>query len=254
MLQRRWIIGSLAILCGVLAAIFWFTRPHSGAVVDEAKLAGRDASSFPAADEKDFLRDMDGGIELTPDEVKGRNMWVVWSAGNDRFWDGITQSTFGAFDLLKVVTSHPGQKYNRDSRWSGLGMINEPCFDKASAPDPKRFGLWLDVRRGDCAPDPFANEKKYPGVAVGARGKTVPVGSFYGEPTGIVGLRLFGNPAFNEDAARIGIPNAIIPIPPTITTRTWSGLIASACHAGCATSAQAQPIRPPIRPSRPGPT
>ena len=51
-------------------------------------------------------------------------------------------------------------------------------------------------------PDPFANETKYPGVKLGARGKTVPVGSYYGEPTGVVGLRLFPNPDFDEQGAQ----------------------------------------------------
>jgi hypothetical protein len=41
---------------------------------------------------------------------------------------------------------------------------------------------------------------KYPGVQIGARGKTVPVSSYYGEPTGVVGLRLFPNPDFDEKA------------------------------------------------------
>ena len=45
-------------------------------------------------------------------------------------------------------------------------------------------------------------QTKYPGVAIGARGKTVPVGSYYGEPTGVVGLRLFPNPDFDEKARR----------------------------------------------------
>ncbi len=39
-------------------------------------------------------------------------------------------------------------------------------------------------------------------MAVGARGKNLPVGSYYGEPTGIVGLRLFPNPAFDAAAAK----------------------------------------------------
>ena len=44
---------------------------------------------------------MDGGIPLTSDEVKGRNMWIVWTGGNDRLWDKLTNLTFGSFDLLK---------------------------------------------------------------------------------------------------------------------------------------------------------
>jgi hypothetical protein len=42
--------------------------PEPGTVKDEAMLAERDAKSFPAADE-DYFKQMDGGIELTVDEV-----------------------------------------------------------------------------------------------------------------------------------------------------------------------------------------
>ena len=56
------------------------------------------------------------------------------------------------------------------------------------------------MRDPACPPDPFANADKYPGVQIGARGRTVGVGSYYGEPTGIVGLRLFPNPAFDAEA------------------------------------------------------
>ncbi|HEV2677471.1 MAG TPA: hypothetical protein VGV37_23275 [Aliidongia sp.] len=171
--------------------------------MDEASKSGRDAASLLTASE-DYFHDMDGGVALGADEIKGRNMWLVWTGGNDRFWDGMTASTFGAFDLLKVVTSHPGQKFGRESRWNYLGLVNEPCFEKPTGGDPQRFHLWLDVRKDGpgCGPDPFADEIKYPGIRIGARGKTVPVGSFYGYPTGIVGLRLFPNPAFDEAAAQ----------------------------------------------------
>jgi cytochrome c2 len=169
--------------------------------VDEARQAGRSAQSFPPADE-DYFHDMDGGLALSPDEVKGRNMWLVWTGGNDRLWDKLTNLTFGAFDLLKILSSSPGLKYSRDNRWTYLGLVNEPCFTKATGPNPDRYGLWLDVRSKDCPPDPFENAQKYPGVAVGARGKNIPLGSYYGYPTGIVGLRLFPNPAFDEAAAR----------------------------------------------------
>ena len=58
------------------------------------------------------------------------------------------------------------------------------------------------ARDPSCPPDPFENENKYPGVKIGARGKNIPVGSYYGYATGIVGLRLFPNPAFDEAAAK----------------------------------------------------
>ena len=177
-------------------------KPEPGTVFDEARVAQRAAASFPAADE-DFFHDMDGGMQLTPEEIKGRNTWLVWTGGNDRFWDKMVNASAGALDFLKILSSHPKlTKYSRDNRWEYFGLVNSPCFEKATGPDPKRFNLWLDKRRADCPPEPFENEQKYPGVKVGARGNTVEVGSFYGYETGIVGLRLFPNPDFDEAAAQ----------------------------------------------------
>src|SRR2546422_10855628 len=120
--------------------------PAPGTVLDEALLANRSADSFRAADE-DHFHDMDSGIALTLDEPQGRNTWIVWTGGNDRFWDAIGTSSFGALDFLKTLSSHPSLKFSRDTRWRYLGLVNEPCFEKATGPDPERFGLWLDKRK-----------------------------------------------------------------------------------------------------------
>jgi cytochrome c5 len=177
--------------------------PNPGEVQDEARLAGRSAASFPAADE-DYFHDMDGGVALTPEEIKGRNMWIVWTGGDDKMWDTLTVNSVGTLDLLKTISSYPDPKLkaNRDNRWTYLGLVNEPCFKKATGPAPDRYDLWLDERDPSCPPDPFENESKYPGVKIGARGKNMPVGSYYGYATGIVGLRLFPNPDFDEAAAK----------------------------------------------------
>jgi hypothetical protein len=188
-------------ICLLLSSAGLADLARGQAVIDEARQVGRSAQSFPAADE-DYFRAMDGGIALTPDEVKGRNMWLVWTGGNDRLWDELTNLTFGSFDLLKILSSYPGLKYSRDNRWNYFGLVNEPCFTKATGPNPLRFGLWLDVRSADCPADPFENAEKYPGVAIGARGRNIPAGSYYGYPTGIVGMRLFPNPDFDEAAAK----------------------------------------------------
>ena len=219
-------------------------------VVDEARQAGRTPQSLPPADE-DYFHAMDGGIALTPDEVKGRNMWVLWTGGNDRLWDDLTNLTFGSFDLLKILSSYPGLKYSRDNRWSYLGLVNEPCFTKSTGPDPKHYGLWLDLRDPNCPPDPFANAAKYPGVAVGARGKNIPVGSYYGEPTGIVGLRLFPNPAFNEAAAAKWDPQRFYNDPSYYLSKDLVrpyrvGVSCGFCHVG------PNPEKPPANPEAPG--
>src|SRR4051812_42516593 len=97
-------LAAAALGCLLLAATNGPVAP--GRVLDEAQSAGRDVASFPAADE-DYFHDMDGGIALSADEIKGRNTWIVWTGGNDRFWDRMTAITFGAFDLLKIVAYDP---------------------------------------------------------------------------------------------------------------------------------------------------
>src|SRR5882672_4969008 len=219
----------LLVVGGFIVYQWWPRGPQPGTVPDEARLANRPASDFKAADEDYFhLMDQnkDGVIALSADEVKGRNTWVVWTGGNDRLWDKLTVDSVGTLDFLKTLSSYPNpidkfgnkMKFSRDNRWAYLGLINEPCFEKATGPDPERFGLWLDKRRvsPDCPPDPFENEAKYPGVRIGSRGldlpagttdqylpkdKKMPVGSYYGYATGIVGLRLFPNPDFDAKAA-----------------------------------------------------
>lgn len=223
--------------------------PTSGPVQDEALMAGRPAASFPAADE-DYFQGMDGGVALTADEIKGRNTWIVWTGGDDAFWDRVTLYTFGNFDLLKTLSSYPGQKFSRDNRWTYLGLINEPCFTKATGPNPQRNGLWLDMRSPNCPADPFENEQKYPGVAIGARGKTVPVGSQYGYATGVVGLRLFPNPAFDAEAAKKWDPVRYYTDPSYYNDKNLVrpyrvGMSCGFCHVG------PNPVNPPADPENP---
>ncbi len=65
-----------------------------------------------------ILKTWMAAAELTANEVKGRNNWIVWSGGNDRFWDHLVSKSFGAVDLLKILSSHPNIKHlSRDTRW-----------------------------------------------------------------------------------------------------------------------------------------
>jgi hypothetical protein len=241
------------LLGGIILAGCATKMPMPGTVMDEARRAGRTAASFPAADE-DYFRDMDqdarGVVTLTPNEVKGRNAWLVWTGGNDRFWDAIGSFGGGALDFLKTLSSHPRLKYSRDNRWSYLGLVNEPCFVKATGPDPARFGLWLDTRDPRCPPDPFENAAKYPGVGLGARGRNLPIGSYYGYATGVVGLRLFPNPAFDEAAARKWDPKRYYEDPSYYNARDLVkpyrvGMSCAFCHVG------PNPLKPPADPENP---
>jgi hypothetical protein len=262
---------------GILALACCSTLPWkascghgSGRVVDEALCVGRDAGSFAAADE-DYFRDMDYGVtrdpprvaaelapyvpgispaEATAAAVKGRNNWIVWTGGNDRLWNELSIESAGILDFLKTLSNHPSLQYSRDTRWRYLGLVNEPCFEKGLGPRRDRYGLWLDVRRADCPPDPFENETKYPGVKIGARGNSMPVGSYYGYATGVVGLRLFPNPAFDEAAARRWDPERYYTDPSYYNDKNLVkpyrvGMSCGFCHVG------PNPSNPPQDPEHP---
>ena len=242
----------------------------AGNVLDEAKCVGRTADTFPAADE-DYFRDMDYGATKDPEKVaaaldpylpgispadavnavvKGRNNWIVWTGGTDRLWDVVAGQSAGITDLLKTVSTHPNLNYNRDNRWYYLGLVNEPCFENGSGPRQDRYGLWLDVRQQGCSPDPFENESKYPGVKIGARGKNIPVGSYYGYATGIIGLRLFPNPAFDEKAEKEWDPVRYYEDPSYYYQKDLVrpyrvGMTCGFCHVG------PNPSNPPVDPEHP---
>ena len=263
-------IGMLLLLCSMILSSCGKLEPRPGQVFDEARSAARGLSSFPAGDE-DYFREMDqnnkGIVVLTSDEVKGRNTWIVWTGGNDRFWDTISVKSAGALDFLKTLSSYDPErdptlspekkvrikdkyKFSRSNRWNYLGLVNEPCFEKATGPDPERFGLWLDKRRADCPPDPFENEMKYPGVKIGARGKNMPLGSYYGYASGIVGLRLFPNPDFDEAAAKKWDPVRYYNDPDYYDSKDLVkpfrvGMSCGFCHIG------PNPLKPPADPENP---
>ena len=99
----------LALLALGGAAWYYGACPAgSGHVQDEARLLGRNAVTFPHV-LKDYFHDMDNGVALTEDEVRGNDMWIVWTGGNDRFWDKMITASLGVVDLLKIVTSDSTQ-------------------------------------------------------------------------------------------------------------------------------------------------
>lgn len=288
----RILLGLVVLALVAAIALFLVVRglvlPSSdefGAVDDEAKRAGLTVDRLPGAGDEYFAQ-MDKGLLVKPGPgqpypaeirevaaatglpeeevrtraIRGQNMWIVWTGGNDRFWDFAARTAIGSFDLLKIMSSHPGQAYGRDNRFRYLGLVNEPCFTKPQGPDPRHFGLWIDQRDPACAPDPFAKADIYPGAKVGARGTPVtdkwpesteeggvlPVGSYYGEPTGVMGLRLFPNPDFDAKAAAEWDPDRFYTDPSYYNradlVRPYRvGMSCAFCHVG------PNPIDPPDR-------
>jgi hypothetical protein len=353
LLRRLWkAIGLIVVVAAIVAVVVFvkfLARPKPGSVKDEAMRAGRTVESLKGSD-SDYLRAMDGGLNaedvhkalnfLSKEEAwkaynRGRNNWVVWTAGNDTLWDFLGNNSFGAFDLLKVVSSHPNIRYcgnrnpvydytdedksgygksgyvkagygkdakagyakrksspalyppgyyvyeddeckgddrqffevSRRNRWKYFGLVNEPGLQQwapkdcdwkndkktdkepfGKCGDPERFGLWLDKRVG--SPDPFEDEKNYPGVKIGARGKTVPLGSYYGYASGIVGLRLFPNPEFDEAAKKKWDPIRYYTDEKYYNDKNLVrpyrvGMSCGFCHVG------PSPVKPPADPENP---
>lgn len=192
-----------------------------GPAEDEAKQAGKTTADFPES-AVDYFADMDGGGKFTEAEIKGRNTWMIWTGGNEAFWDYLANHSLGTFDLLKTISSFPcsdeqraylgglGKEalanmpkaaygvagsggygssgdaeiknwyayYDRDTRFDYLGLMNEPGFKRPTRPD--KHGLCLDENVD--AADPFDPQ-------------------VYGYPSGVLGLRLYPNPEFNDKAA-----------------------------------------------------
>jgi hypothetical protein len=166
---------------------------------------------------------MDGSVALTEDEIKGRNTWLLWTGGNEAFWDYMAQHSYGLTDLLKTLDTR-----RRATRFRDMGVVNEPGFREASKPD--QFGLWLDEPEG---PQP-------PGVDA----------AIYGRSSGVVGLRLFPNPAFDENARRRWDAERYYTDPayfndPTLIRPYRVGMACAFCHV------QMHPLRPPADPERP---
>ena len=268
----------------ILAVLFFLLSP-SEPLCDEAKCVDHDFGDFAGAAD-DYFRDMDYGVSKDPAELVarldpyiegitqaqaeeafniGRNNWVVWTAGNDALWNELATASVGNMDFLKIVSNRREDLgFDRDNRWETFGVVNEPCY---RMPDPikdemfikGRYGLWLDIRVEEdpedpfCADnpvDPFEDEAAYPGVEIGARGENIPVGSIYGYATGIVGLRLFTNPDFDDEAQSNWDPERYY----TDTTyynnkdlvRPYRvGMSCGFCHVG------PNPTNPPANPNKP---
>src|SRR5262245_791147 len=96
---------------------------------------GRKPEDFPEL-AADVFQKMDGGIQLGPNEIKGRNTWNLWCGGTEQFWDRMSRESYGLIDLLKTIDSR-----QRSTRFKKLGLINQPGYRQATKPDA--HGLWI---------------------------------------------------------------------------------------------------------------
>ena len=200
-----------------------------------AQPASKIEPEFPPA-AVDYFTAMDDGIRLDAQQVRGRNTWLMWTGGDEAFWDFLASQSDGAFDLLKVLDSR-----NRAMRFSYYGLMNEPGFKQAAAAD--QLGLWLDAPDGTRDPSYSANyDEAFPKDAFLRT---------YGRASGIVGLRIFPNPDFDAAARRRWNPQRYYDDPayfgdPKLVRPYRVGMACGFCHVG------PHPLHPPADPEHPG--
>ncbi len=213
-------MGAGVLILAMAAAAILFLHPRNHEPVDDAKAAGRTVADFPETASHAF-DEMDGAQLLSEDERKGRDTWLLWTAGDQVFWDGMAQHGLGIADLLKVVDSRVHQTRFRD-----MGLINEPGFEQAAEPD--KFGLWLDTGTQEAGVDP----------------------AVYGRPSGIVGLRIYPNPSFDDAARKRWDPNRYYNDPnyyndPKLVRPYVVGMACGFCHVSF------NPLKPAADPEKP---
>lgn len=234
--------GSLRVLISSLAAAasLGLVSASSADIIDEAKAQGKTAADFPA-DGFDYFQKMDmrpGGtadadgntlqpLQLSEDEIKGRNTWMMWCGGNEALWDYLSNHSYGFMDLLKLCDFGPGDKLE-GKRWGPAGITVEPGTKVPAKPD--EFGLFIRQMEDASA--------RQPDVKV------------YGRSSGIVGLRLFPNPKFDDKARRHWDPvkyktDEKYYTDPDLVRPYRVGMACAFCHAS------PHPLNPPADPEAP---
>ena len=113
----------------------------------------------------------------------GRDTWFFDTYGNQKFYRILAR--FGGQIGLSVDFFRLLDSKRRNDRFRTLGLINEPNFVQAGDDETDEYGFRLDKWKGDPLADEYPSDPKW-----------------YGKPTGIIGLRIFPNPAFAEDKKR----------------------------------------------------
>ncbi len=188
-------------------------------------------------------------LQLGPEAIKGRNAWVIWTGGNEAWWDWVARNGYGSIDLLKVI-DHRG----RETRFARTGLVNEPG---TRPPTEEETAETYGIRYARPVTSDYKTE--YPDDDVDMhveyrddRGPDwePPASRVYGYPTGVVGLRLFPNPEFDASAQRRWDPDRFYNDPdyaarPDTIRPFRVGMSCGYCHIA------PHPLKPPANPEFP---
>ena len=121
---------------GLALFLIGITLGNSGSQQDNSSLVddagGRKPEDFPEIAE-DVFQPMDGGIELSPEQIKGRNTWNLWCAGTDQFWERMSRESYGLIDLLKTINSR-----GHLTRFKELGQSSRRIAQPATPVNDRR--------------------------------------------------------------------------------------------------------------------
>jgi len=166
----------------------------------------------------------------TPQQRRGRDMWLFWTAGNQKFYRYLQVYAGNlpvpmSVDFYRLLDSR-----NRSTRFKDIGLINEPNFKPATKPD--EYGLWTDEWQRDPLeyyPNHYYTDEH-------------DLKKYWGEPTGIVGLRKFKNPQFKKESWNV---KKYFENPGKIEPPYLVGITCGFCHVAF------DPLNPPRDPENP---
>jgi mono/diheme cytochrome c family protein len=133
-------------------------------------------------------------LKLEPGQIVGRNAWVIWTGGNEAWWDWLARHGYGTIDLLKLIDDR-----SRETRFNRTGLINEPG---TRPPMEEETANAFGVRYARPITDPSTGREIHVEYRKDRENWAPPNPTVYGYPTGVIGLRLFPNPEFNGAAKR----------------------------------------------------
>jgi hypothetical protein len=212
-----------------------------GGLLDREFAVGRELSHLwrPAAAGDPPLRMSEAQLRRA---IKGRNSWLMWTGGNQAFWDHLARRGYGFADFLKLLDN---RYIARADRFRKLGIVNEPGMRVSERPGP--FGLHLDVPEGWQGTWP-----PEPGTDLPTE---VPDPYVYGYSSGVMGMRLFPNPEFffgdtAQAAQAAWDPERLLADPnyaksPDLVRPYRVGMACGFCHVTF------NPINPPADPTAP---
>jgi mono/diheme cytochrome c family protein len=198
---------------------------------------------------------------------RGRDTWIHWTWGNQKV---IRSATVLAgrlpvpvsIDFFRLLDSR-----RRGTRFRDFGLINEPNCGSSKKDEPdydekilKAYGLYIDRWNGDpygyypvskyyrdkygkdFPKTPEDYKDYYPEKFPGTPQEEEDFYRHYGRPSGIVGLRLFDNPAFKGKEWDVGryFRNPGLVEPPFLV-----GFTCGLCHVAF------DPLKPPADPEHP---